>query len=291
MVFSAILKRAGVPDITCDSTGTGGKEGVNMAFCKQFHADPAHFWYAAGTSVMRGEEFHAEHEILYLYQAEGRFLSEGESVPLHPDMLLLIPKEHFHNFTFSREEEYRRCRLWFPDVPEWACLLGVCMDRIRILHTPTPEIVRLFQGLRDGLFDSRPEEEKALLLRTAAVQLLFAIRDSLGCFSASDARDENSLIARALSYVNRYYRTPVTLAQAAAALFVSTSQLSHCFSRELNISFYQYVQQKRLVCARQLIRSGRTAAEAAAQSGFSEYSSFFRAYKKHYGCAPSHPTR
>lgn len=262
-----------------------------MAICQQFHADPVHFWYAEGHSVMRGEEFHNEHEILYIERAEGQFLSEGESVSLHPDMLLLIPKEHFHNFKFSQEEGYRRYRLWFPDIPEWACLLRVCMDRIRILHTPTPDIVRLFENLREGLSDSRPEEEKALLLRTAAVQLLFIVKNALSCFSVSESRDETSLIARALEYVNGCYQTSITLAQAAAALFVSTSQLSHCFSRELNVSFYQYILQKRLVCAKQLIQSGKSAAQAAAESGFAEYSSFFRAYKKHYGCSPTRSIR
>ena len=261
-----------------------------MAFCQQLYADPVHGWYAEGRSVMRGEEFHNEHEILYLFQAEGQFLSEGESVPLHPDMLLLIPKEHFHNFKFTREESYRRCRLWFPDVPEWSCLLRPCMDRIRILHTPTPEIDRLFRRLRDCLC-AAPEEEKALFLRTATVQLLFAVKDAPDGFSAAASRDEHSLISRALRYVNSHYREPLTLTRTAAALFVSASQLSHSFRRELNLSFYQYVLQKRLVFARQLIRSGETAATAAAQSGFSEYSAFFRAYKKTYGCAPSQAPR
>ena len=226
-----------------------------MDFCRQLHADSVHFWYAGGASRMRGEEFHNDHEIMYLFCAEGSFLSEGKSVPLHPDMLILIPKERFHNFALIREEQYLRCRLWFPDVPEWDCLMRQCMDQIRILHAPTPEMMK----------------------------------NSLNRFSISESRDQNSLIARVLAYVNSCYQSPVSLTQTASALYVSTSQLSHCFSRELGISFYQYVLQKRLICAKRLLQSGESAAQAAIQSGFSDYSAFYRAYKKYYGQAPTHP--
>ena len=260
-----------------------------MDFCRQLHADSVHFWYAGGASRMRGEEFHNDHEIMYLFCAEGSFLSEGKSIPLHPDMLILIPKERFHNFALIREEQYLRCRLWFPDVPEWDCLMRQCMDQIRILHAPTPEMTSLFQRLCNMLSDPCSEEEKKLFLRTAAVQLLFMMKNSLNRFSISESRDQNSLIARVLAYVNSCYQSPVSLTQTASALYVSTSQLSHCFSRELGISFYQYVLQKRLICAKRLLQSGESAAQAAIQSGFSDYSAFYRAYKKYYGQAPTHP--
>lgn len=48
-----------------------------------------------------------------------------------------------------------------------------------------------------------------------------------------------------------------------------------------------YLIYKRVIMARQLILNGHTASDAAAQSGFGDYSTFYRAYKKLMHHAPS----
>ena len=58
------------------------------------------------------------------------------------------------------------------------------------------------------------------------------------------------------------------------------------FREETGTTIHSYLVGKRLMLARELILGGTAAKEAAARSGFSDYSAFSRAYKKEFGCSP-----
>ncbi|MBQ4557590.1 MAG: AraC family transcriptional regulator [Clostridia bacterium] len=48
-----------------------------------------------------------------------------------------------------------------------------------------------------------------------------------------------------------------------------------------------YINAKRLIFAKEKIKAGMPAGEVASSCGFSDYSSFYRAYKKYFSYAPS----
>ena len=52
------------------------------------------------------------------------------------------------------------------------------------------------------------------------------------------------------------------------------------------MTVHTYVRQKRLVNAARLIREGTPAAKAAADSGFTDYSAFHRAFRESFGMSP-----
>ena len=52
------------------------------------------------------------------------------------------------------------------------------------------------------------------------------------------------------------------------------------------MSFYRYVTQRRLIAAKSLIESGAHLEHAALQSGFQDYSGFYRAFRQEYGISP-----
>ncbi len=56
----------------------------------------------------------------------------------------------------------------------------------------------------------------------------------------------------------------------------------------MGVSFYQYVIRRRLSAAKNLIQAGAGMEEAAEQAGYSDYSTFFRAFKREYGISPLH---
>ena len=52
-----------------------------------------------------------------------------------------------------------------------------------------------------------------------------------------------------------------------------------------------YIIRKRIAYAQQLLLNGVSAAQAGTAAGFGDYTSFNRAYKKHFGCSPNHDKR
>ena len=71
----------------------------------------------------------------------------------------------------------------------------------------------------------------------------------------------------------------------------SRSYLNRTFRQSTGVSIWEYVILKRLTCARAAIRAGTPAAIAARDVGYSDYSSFYRQYRKRFGCTPEEEKR
>ena len=61
----------------------------------------------------------------------------------------------------------------------------------------------------------------------------------------------------------------------------------HAFKTDLGIPLYRFIIEKKLFYAHKDMKSGISATEAAQKYGFSDYSCFYRHYKKLFGTAPS----
>ena len=68
---------------------------------------------------------------------------------------------------------------------------------------------------------------------------------------------------------------------------MSKSSLNKFFQKQLNTTCHQYILKKRLALAVSLIRQDVPLKTVAVQSGFGDYSSFFRAFKKMYHISPT----
>jgi AraC-like DNA-binding protein len=94
------------------------------------------------------------------------------------------------------------------------------------------------------------------------------------------------LLDKILSFVEDHLLEEITLDNTAKRFFVSRSTISNIFRKEINISFYRYVTQRRLVAAKNFILEEFPMDSIAEKVGFSDYSSFYRAFKNEYGISP-----
>ena len=76
------------------------------------------------------------------------------------------------------------------------------------------------------------------------------------------------------------------MADVAHHFFISESTITQTFRKKMGVSFYRCVIQRRLIAAKALIERGIALEAVAEQVGFSDYSSFFRAFKQEYGISP-----
>lgn len=160
------------------------------------------------------------------------------------------------------------------------------MNEIRVISEPGEVIERLFSELAETADKAYSEAERRMLLRSSVLRLLFEIKRGLHETGLSGVQSQSGLIQAATKIINEGYCENISVGSIAARLFVSQSQLAHMFKKELNISIYKYITLKRILCTQKLIKSGVKANEAARQSGFRDYSSFYRVYRKHCGEAP-----
>lgn len=105
--------------------------------------------------------------------------------------------------------------------------------------------------------------------------------------AARPAGGEDDLRAAVL-YVDRHFREPVTLADAAAQAHLSPNYFSERFRAYTGTPFQLYLQERRLRFARSLLAAtDLSVSEVCHASGFNSLSHFGRAFRRRYGAAPS----
>jgi len=95
-----------------------------------------------------------------------------------------------------------------------------------------------------------------------------------------NAESSNKVIKSVIHYINNHYTEKITLDAICEKFFLSKYYLCHIFKDATGLTVHEYVKRKRLALSREYVREGKTLTEAAILSGFSDYSSFYRAYMK-----------
>ena len=93
-------------------------------------------------------------------------------------------------------------------------------------------------------------------------------------------------IAQVMSYINENLCGELSVDVLAERVFLSKYHFMRLFKAQTGVTVHTYVRQKRLVNAARLIREGTPAAKAAADSGFTDYSAFHRAFRESFGMSP-----
>ena len=85
----------------------------------------------------------------------------------------------------------------------------------------------------------------------------------------------------ALEYINAHLCETLSTKSIAEALFIDKSYLCREFKRNTGATINQYISRKRIILAIQLIENGVSCTDACYQSGFGNYSSFYKYYRKY----------
>ncbi len=97
---------------------------------------------------------------------------------------------------------------------------------------------------------------------------------------------ENKTVDTAVSFINKNYHLPLNLEIVAKNSFVSVKELCRLFKKHLGTTVGKYILSKRISEAKKLLRSGLSVQQTAERCGFTDYTSFIRAFGRSVGIAP-----
>ena len=233
---------------------------------------------------------HSFAEILLFLQGNAVFHVEGTSYPLSPgDILLTCPMET-HYIEVSPETPYERIVINFdtvlleklePGTPLLHPFLQREMGRqnlYRCQEFAGTDAVFHLQALRDCANDRLASISHVLLFLTE-LRRIFDARENVPV-------TQDCLEHQILRYIENQISRPITLEHLCQRYFISRAQLCRRFKKVTGTSVAKYIATKRLLIAQQMILQGKKPSHIYELCGFSDYSTFYRAYTRYFGYSP-----
>lgn len=248
-----------------------------------------------------GYHYHEFDKLVLVLGGKITYMVEGVTYFLQPWDVLLIRRSMIHRPIIDPSEPYERIVIWLgrdylKERSDPGEALDQCFDTVRdqgfhLLRTP-PErriaYMNTLQALEDAL---RGKEFGARRLCDALCQQLMILvnRDVLSSHTASDAPESYRVdrkIEEILQYIAAHLGEELSVERLAKRFYLSRYYLMHRFKEVTGYTLHQYIRQKRLLYAAELIRSGVPVMKAAEQAGFREYSTFLRSFQAMFHMAP-----
>lgn len=233
---------------------------------------------------------HDRYEILYVIDGSGKYVVEGVEYPLKPRTLLLISPFVHHSVFVDTDITYERCVVHFKDTSlvDTACtaLKEITAGSHGCVYYGADSIPNSVVATFDRLdtIGEISEElgDKLISLYLSELVIILSVSEK-----TNFASDEADIGARVVRYLNENIDRDISLDKLAKRFFVSKFYLCRAFKKHNGISIHSFINHKRVMYAKQLIESGEAASVAAYRVGFGDYSSFYRAFVKITGHAPT----
>ena len=225
---------------------------------------------------------------------------EDNRYDLKPGNLILVQPGETHWPEFEGPpREIERIVLWLN--PQFISSLSIFLPQtlgtigqnLQDEHLIVPE-AKAYQVMLNLLYSllyekNRADADSLYLCHLILSQLLIHISRVLNQRTrpSEEPGTRYTEIMRVHEYINSHFREPLSVADLAQRFFMDKNTMTRQFKRIVGMTPGDYIRRKRLESANTLIRQGYGVQHAGYVSGFTDYSAFFRAFRKQYGFSPS----
>ena len=239
--------------------------------------------------------YHDFHKVVIFISGKAAYHIEGKAYQLKPWDILLVNRHAIHRPEIDTSVPYERFILWIQNDIPWQELLK-CFQKA---NDRSYNLVRLNSALQEKMKDilfelenSAKSDEYGREILTQSLFLQFMVYLNRIFLEKQYIFDKKSYtfdsqIANILQYINHNLKADLSVEALAAKYYVSKYHLMRKFKEETGYTLHNYIVNKRLLMARTLISEGMPVIKAAQESGFAEYSTFSRAYRRQFKTSPS----
>jgi YesN/AraC family two-component response regulator len=261
----------------------------NFVFCHNLDEKPTNI----------STHIHDCYEIFFFLSGDVTYFIEGQSYRLQEKDLIITNSRELHRIFLNSEEAFERKFIHFK--PEYISSLQIngynLLQFIEKRKLGYFNKINAADAIEYGIYSYLSDLEKhikkssiesPIMIKTLLVQMLVAINE---IFNKNEdliieAYENNTKIAAILEYINHNYDKKISLNLLQDIFFVNKYYISHFFKKSTGFAVLEYITYKRIMMAKELLDNNLPVLEVADTVGFSDYSNFYKAFKKIVGLSP-----
>lgn len=235
---------------------------------------------------------HQTYEIVLFLQGSAKSQVEGNQYTLSPGDVLVVSYNETHMLYVDEDCPYERIVIELADdvLTPFSDRQADFFSAINERPLGTDNLIGASLVKQYGLdkyihriFDlfEAGGNENEVVAQCVTIELLAAIKKILTTEITASASPTNQKVEAVLKYINANLDKDLSLDALASHFYISKYHLCRIFKKHTTFSINQYISMKRVILASALVTAGASTTDACFQSGFNDYSSFYKAYKKH----------
>ena len=242
--------------------------------------------------------YHEFCKLLLLISGRGGYVVDSQRYLLQPGDVVLIGSRCAHRPELAEDSPYERVIIYIDPGFLQQFSTQDC-ELLALFSGSRGHVLRLKESQRKKVFSLATALEKELsgesfgreiLCTGELLRLLVEIgraQRQEGAMNPSPVTPNDQRVVEWMHYLDRHLNEDLDIDKLADHFFISKFHMMRLFRDQTGFTIYNYLQQRRLMAARHMIERGMRATEACYRCGFRSYSSFTRAYNKHFGTTPT----
>lgn len=242
---------------------------------------------------------HKHYEIYFFISGPVSCQIDDQTYRLSYGDICLMPPGVYHRPLFHGDSvPYKRIVLWiscdyFTHLKKYYEQLDFCFSyaleqKKYCFHNDSGVAQLLFSKLYDLIEEYHSHSAfHQELLDCFACSFLLQLNRTLCSISFSvDMSKQKPLFSQICDYIHGHLEDDLTLDFLAKHFYVSKYYIAHIFKENMGVSTHQYILKGRIHASKGSILSGMPLQEVSQYYGFSNYSTYFRAFKNEFGISP-----
>lgn len=245
--------------------------------------------------------FHSFYKVTFVKYGKGSYMIDGRTYNIQSGDIVLVGINVPHQPFFEEGELYDRYTVYIsPRLLESFDVTGCYISgifssgRARVVRPDEKSLERMIRMLERIETENRSSEFGAPV--AAALGVIWFLIEVARCredsadevpFSSAEGED----MLKVFRFINENLKSDLSAEKIASHFDTDQKGLEETFIDTFACPLDEYVKNRRLACAREMIMQGTAPAEACYESGYKSMPDFSEDYRKKYGCVPKCPDR
>ena len=228
-------------------------------------------------------EIHNYLEILYYLGDDTTLVTENHQQTIRHGSLLILPEKKYHFIKTENTKDIKRLKI---------SIMGEEKEKLPMLNFTE---IKIFENLNDNirfvlsrLCEILTNDKSDSFHAYASFLMLWAELGSLdSSYMEESISHHTETVSKLIDYISGNLANDLSIAKLSEKIHISPSTITHTFKKEMGISLHEYIKENRLTLAKDMISKYHNPSNIFSDCGYGDYSSFYKAYVKFFGSAPS----